>query len=263
MGQGLFESDDDYRARTVREANEQAIKGESGSAPSHGLFESESEYSARISKEANEHRIKATTGIAPSQGLFEGDDSYRSRIEIEANENAIAASTDQNPTQGLFESDHVYSERVRREANEQAIADATGQLPRQGLFEGEHDYRSRIAHEAREIAANGRAGPGRRQADTSDKGLSRTFPNNPSASNYRANAATNNGATRKSFVVIPAVMTMIILTSYVCLWIAKYYFYPIKPNSLLELAWQLIGLLVFYPLSWPAQIIDWLIRQLW
>ncbi len=82
--QGWFESDEDYRDRVAREADERTIEETTGSAPSQGWFESDEDYQCRVASQANECRIKETTGTAPSQGFFESDDDYRRRVAREA-----------------------------------------------------------------------------------------------------------------------------------------------------------------------------------
>ena len=147
--QGWFESDDDYRSRIAKEADEHTVEQSTGEKPSQGFFESDESYRDRVSKEANEHRINSSTGSEPSQGLFESDESYRDRIHREANERTIEDSTGEKPAQGWFESDEDYDIRVRKEANEHIIRSGSDESPKQGWFEGDHDYRSRIAHESR------------------------------------------------------------------------------------------------------------------
>ena len=154
MGQGFFESDDDYRARVTQEANEKTIESATGSAPTQGIFESEDDYRSRVSLEANEAILEQSTGEPPSQGIFESDSDYRSRISLEANEHVIEEGTGESPTQGFFESDESYRSRIRQEAHEQTIEGATGSSPSQGLFESEGEYRRRITLEAREFRAN-------------------------------------------------------------------------------------------------------------
>jgi hypothetical protein len=156
MGQGWFESDEDYRARMAEEANERIIEDSKGEAPSQGWFESNESYRARIAEEAAESIIEDSTGSPPSQGWFESTEDYRARVAQEASERIVEDSTGSAPSQGWFESADDYDVRVRREANEQLIESLTGTAPSQGWFEGEHDYRSRIAHEARETKAAGR-----------------------------------------------------------------------------------------------------------
>ena len=56
--QGWFESDEDYRSRVAREADERTIEDSTGSAPLPGWFESDDSYRERIAREANEHRIE-------------------------------------------------------------------------------------------------------------------------------------------------------------------------------------------------------------
>lgn len=156
MSQGFFESDDDYRERTSREADERTIEDSTGSAPSKGWFENDDNYRERISREADERTVEDSTGSAPSKGWFENDDDYRERISREADERTVEDSTGSAPSKGWFEGDHNYETRVRREANEHTIERDTGSAPKKGWFEGDHDYRSRIAHEAREIRARER-----------------------------------------------------------------------------------------------------------
>ena len=154
---GWFESDEDYRSRVAREADEHTIKDSTGSAPSQGWFENDDGYRERIAREANERTIKDSTGSAPSQGWFENDDGYRERIAREANERTIKDSTGSVPSQGWFESAENYDTRIRKEANEHIVTGGTGSSPKQSLFEGYHEYRSRIAHEAREVRARERS----------------------------------------------------------------------------------------------------------
>ena len=171
MSQGFFESDDDYRERTSREADERTIEDSTGSAPSKGWFESDDDYRDRISQEADERTVEDSTGSAPSKGWFESDDDYRDRISQEADERTVEDSTGSAPSKGWFESDDDYETRVRREANEHSIEDDSGSSPKQGWFEGDHDYRSRIAHEARELKARQRA----ESPPDSDSGFSSSY----------------------------------------------------------------------------------------
>lgn len=163
--QGWFESDEDYRNRVAKEADEHTIEQSSGAAASQGWFESDDSYRERIANEANELRIENSTGSKPSQGWFESDDSYSDRISREANERAIESATGSAPSQGWFESDENYDIRVRKEANEQIIKNGTGSSSKQGWFEGDHNYRSRVAHEARLLRANN--GDGKRDTTAS------------------------------------------------------------------------------------------------
>jgi hypothetical protein len=146
--QGFFESDDDYRDRMEREANEETISRLTGSEPSQGFFESDADYADRVSKEANEHTIQENTGSSPRQSFFESDDAYVDRIEKEANESTVGRSTGGTSRQGIFESDSDYTTRVRKEANENSLTDQSGERPKQGFFEGDYEYRKRINHEA-------------------------------------------------------------------------------------------------------------------
>lgn len=155
--QGWFESDDDYRNRVSKEADERTIKESTGSEPSQGWFESDENYRDRISREANEHIIEDSGGSRPSQGWFESDEAYSERISREANERVIEDSTGASPSQGWLESNNDYETRIRKEANEQTIARGSSSKPNQGWLEGDHAYRSRIAHEARETRASGRS----------------------------------------------------------------------------------------------------------
>lgn len=158
--QGWFESNEAYRSRVEKEANEKTIERSSGSSPSQGFFESDGAYRDRISREANEARIQSASGSAPSQGFFESDAGYRARIEREANERTVERSAGSAPRQGFFEGRDAYEVRVRREANEHILRES-GSSPRQGFFEGDHAYRSRVAHEAREKLAEGASAPRR------------------------------------------------------------------------------------------------------
>lgn len=148
--QGFFESDDDYRDRMEREADEGRIERTTGDAPSQGFFESENRYEDRISREADEDTIEDSTGDKPSQGFFESDDRYTDRIEQEANERTIEDVTGDAPSQGFFESDDKYRDRIEREADESIIERATGEKPSQGFFESDDSYRDRISREADE-----------------------------------------------------------------------------------------------------------------
>lgn len=188
-GQGWFESDEDYRDRVAREADERTIENSTGDAPSQGWFESDESYRERISQEANEHRVEDSTGSAPSQGWFESDSDYRDRIAQEANERTIEASTGTAPKQGWFESDDDYDIRIRKEANEHIIEDDSGSAPKQGWFEGDHDYRSRIAHEARESRARDRSG------STSDGGSSSASDNDSDSGSYSGGGSTYGAGT--------------------------------------------------------------------
>ena len=148
--QGWFESDDEYRDRMEREANERTIEDATGSSPSQGWFETEDEYQNRLADEAHESVIEGHTGSAPSMGWLESDDEYRARIEQEANESRIEGLSGESASQGWFETDEEYNTRVRQEANEHEIRSASGENARQGWFEGDYEYRSRINREANE-----------------------------------------------------------------------------------------------------------------
>ncbi len=156
MGSGkrFFESDEAYRSRVDREANERTIENLTGSSPRKSFFESDDSYRDRISREANEHTVEKLSGSSPRKGFFESDDSYRDRISREANERTIGSSSGSAPSPGFFESKEDYEIRVRKEANEKIIERATGSAPRKRLFESDHDYRSRIALESREVRAD-------------------------------------------------------------------------------------------------------------
>ena len=154
---GWFESEEDYRERTAREADERTIECSTGSAPSKGWFENDEDYRERISREANEHIIEDSSGSSPSKGWFESDDDYRDRLSREANERIVEDATGSSPSRGWIESDEDYEVRLRKEANEQTIERRGGAGPQKGWFEGDHDYRSRVAHEARELRARERS----------------------------------------------------------------------------------------------------------
>jgi hypothetical protein len=55
---GWFESDEDYRNRVAREADERTIEDSTGSAPSRGWFESGEDYRNRVAREADEPTFK-------------------------------------------------------------------------------------------------------------------------------------------------------------------------------------------------------------
>lgn len=152
--QGFFESDEDYRDRISREADERTIENVSGEAPRQGFFESDNDYRARISREADEHTVEDSTGDAPSQGFFESDRDYRDRVSHEADERTVEDNTGDAPRQGFFESDDDYHDRVAHESNESVIERATGDSPRQGFFESDDDYQSRVSQEADEIRSD-------------------------------------------------------------------------------------------------------------
>ena len=159
--QGWLESDEDYRRRKAREADERTIEELTGSAPSQGWLESEESYRERISREANESRFRELTGSTASQGWLEDSDSYLTRIAQDVNRLTVAKFTGSMPSQGWLESNEEFDVRLRKEANERIVENSTGSFPRQDWFEGDYDYRSRIAHEAREArAAQGRSDPG-------------------------------------------------------------------------------------------------------
>lgn len=170
MGQGWFESDDDYQERTAQEANEAVIKESTGSAPSKGFFEDDDDYRERIGREASERIVQDSTGSAPSQGFWESDDNYRERISREAHERIVRDSTGTAPAQRFFESDGAYHARVRDAANERTIRDATGSAPSHRWFESTTAYRQRIAVTADEHRARnpGRA-PGRDRSSASNE----------------------------------------------------------------------------------------------
>jgi hypothetical protein len=152
--QGFFESDNDYRERIAREADERTIESNTGDEPKQGFFESDDDYRERISEEADESVIEAVTDDAPKQGFFENDDHYRDRISLEADESTIEDSTGDAPSQGFFESDDHYRDRVSVEADESIIEKATGDAPSQGFFESDDSYRERVAEEADEHRAS-------------------------------------------------------------------------------------------------------------
>jgi hypothetical protein len=156
MGQGWFESNEDYEVRMRQEAAERVIENSTGSAPRQGWFESGDSYRSRISQEANEHVIEISTGSAPSQGWFESSGDYQTRLFEEANARIVEDNTGSAPRQGIFESGDEYRSRVFREANESVIERSDGAAPRQGWFEGDEAYRRRIALEARERKSRNR-----------------------------------------------------------------------------------------------------------
>jgi hypothetical protein len=148
--QRFFESDDDYRERMTREADEGRIERTTGDAPSQGFFESDEGYEDRISREADEGVIEDSSGSKPSQGWCESDDRYEERIEREANERTIEDVTGDAPSQCWFESDGHYERRIEREADEATIERSTGEKPSQGWLESDSDYAERISCEADE-----------------------------------------------------------------------------------------------------------------
>lgn len=202
---GWFESDDDYRSRVAKEANEKTIEASSGSAPSKGWFETDNDYRDRISRESDEYKIRDSSGTAPSKGWFESNDDYRDRIHRESNERTVEDSTGSAPSKGWFESDNDYETRIRKEANEHIIEAGTSSRPKKGWFEGDHDYRSRVAHEARELQADGRS-----KASTSG------HSNN--LSSYRSNdtgASTSGASTGLSggFIVVIVLVVSLLFAS--------------------------------------------------
>jgi hypothetical protein len=152
--QGFFESNDDYRERISREADERTIENNTGDAPKQGFFEGDGNYRGRISEEADESIIEEVTDDAPKQGFFEGDNNYRDRISLEADESTIEDATGDAPKQGFFENNDDYRERVSVEADESIIEKATGDAPSQGFFESDDSYQERISEEANEHRAS-------------------------------------------------------------------------------------------------------------
>lgn len=209
---GWFESDDDYRSRVAREADERTIEDSTGSSPSKGWFEGDDDYRERIAREANEQRIEDSTGSAPSKGWFEDDGDYRDRIHREANERTIEDSTGSSPSKGWFESDDDYDTRVRREANEQILKDGTGSAPKRGWFEGDHDYRSRVAHEAREVRTSARsdASAGRESDNSSSYSGSRS--GNESGASSGGTSSDSSGGVILAVVLIVGLVVAAIST---------------------------------------------------
>lgn len=154
MGQGWFESDEEYQRRIARESNEAVIERLTGSAPSQGWLESESDYGARLSDEANEATIESLEGDAPSQGWLESSADYRQRISNEANEATISAVHGEAPSQGWLESTDDYHRRTRQDAHEATLESHTGERPSQGFLESSKDFRHRVSREAREASAS-------------------------------------------------------------------------------------------------------------
>lgn len=150
MGQGWFESDDDYQARMSQESNERRIEEATGSSPTQGWFESDESYSSRISLEANEATISSFTGSDAQQGWFESDSDYRGRVDREAHEATIESYSGSAAQQGWFENNDDYDHRVRHEANEAIVGRYGDGDPQQGWLEGDSDYRRRVSLEARE-----------------------------------------------------------------------------------------------------------------
>ena len=204
MGQGFFESDEDYRTRTSQEAHERILEESTGTAPSQGLFESDGDYRSRISREADERIVGDSTGSAPSQGLFENDDDYRGRISREAYERVVEDSTGSAPSQGLFESDGDYRSRISREANERVVEDSTGSAPSQGLFEGNSDYRRRVRLEAAESRASGKHS---RNEGASDQSTSAecTDTSDYSSSTAPADSSSSAGGSFVLVLIVAAV----------------------------------------------------------
>jgi hypothetical protein len=148
--QGWFESDDAYRDRIRREADEGRINRTTGNEPSQGWLESDEDYNNRISREADEGTVEKSTGSRPGQGWFESDSDYEERIERESHERTVEDVSGNAPSQGWFESDDDYRRRVEQEADEATIERATGDRPSQGWFESDSDYQQRVSQEADE-----------------------------------------------------------------------------------------------------------------
>jgi Bacterial SH3 domain len=155
--QGAFESDEHYRRRKQREADEATIRRTTGSPPSQGWFESDERYETRARREANEGVVEDLTGSKPSQAWFESDERYTARVEQDAHERTVEAATGSAPTQGLFESDEKFLSRSAREAHEAVIAQESGSRPTQGFFEDDAKYRRRLALEAAEWRSRSRS----------------------------------------------------------------------------------------------------------
>ena len=207
--QGFFESDEHYRDRTSREANERVIQDSTGSAPSQGFFEGDDHYRDRIAREASERIIQDSTGSAPRQGFFEGDDHYRDRIAREANEETIRASRGSPSRQGFFESDTAYDTRVRKEANESLVGDIAGTSPKQRWFESDYEYRRRLAHEAREsIVRQGRSSPSSRS--DSRGGSSRSYSYSSGSQVRTATARSGSSSTRMKRLLAFAVAAVLL-----------------------------------------------------
>jgi hypothetical protein len=204
---GFFESDDEYKARVAKEADERTIENSTEEASSKGWFESDDSYRSRISREATERRIEDASGSAPSRSFFENGDEYRSRIEREANESTVAKGTGSAPKQGIFETSKEYEVRVRRESNEQTLRDA-GSKPSKGWFEGDHEYRSRIAHEAREARADDR----RSESDAYEpagsrrgKGGKRQGGSKDSSSSYSTSSSISRDTPFPTWILVVAI----------------------------------------------------------
>ena len=112
MGQGLFESDEAYRMRMLREQGEKL-------GVSQGFFESDKAYEARVTR-----AVGSSQGV--SQGLFESDAAYKQRV----NE---AVGSSMGVTRGFFESDASYNARVVREVGSRHGLS-------QGFFESDEDF---------------------------------------------------------------------------------------------------------------------------
>lgn len=214
---GWFESDDDYRSRVAREADERTIEDSTGSAPSKGWLENDDDYCDRISRESDEHKIEDSTGLAPSKGWFENDDDYRDRIHRESNERTIEDSTGSAPSKGWLESDDDYDTRIRKESNEQILLDGTGSASKKGWFEGDHDYRSRIAHEAREVRANERPstsiGSNSDSSSSYDTDSSYSQSRSPTVS-HSSSPATTGGFFWGAVVVIALIVIALLSQDY-------------------------------------------------
>lgn len=157
---GFFESDDDYRERMSREADEGRIERTTGDAPSKGFFESQDDYEERIGREADEETVHDSTGSNPSKGFFESSDDYTDRVEREAHESIIEDVTGSAPSKGFFESQSDYEHRIEREADEATIERATGSAPSKGFFESQSDYEDRISREADEHDSDSKSSGG-------------------------------------------------------------------------------------------------------
>jgi len=150
MGQGFFESDEEYAKRMAKEAAEKTIRDNTGRNPSQGFLESDDEYHSRIVREAGEKEIERISGDRPSQGFFESDDDYAKRVDIESSEQRYMGLTGRRASQGFFEGNDEYRARVHREATEADIKEQSGRDPSQGFFEGNAEYHRRITLERNE-----------------------------------------------------------------------------------------------------------------
>ena len=214
MGQGWFESDDDYQQRMSREANEATVERLSGSAPRQGFFESDEDYASRITDEANSAVIEHYSGDSPRQGWLESDSDYRHRIAEEAHESTIESLSGSAPRQGWLEDSDDYRHRIRHEANA-ALLEGLGEAARQGWFESDSDFRSRVSLAARELRAEQGWSSDERSLGEGSGGGSYSSPYSGTAGSggYSSGSSSSDGSSGIWLLVLGLLAIPIVLAS--------------------------------------------------